>query len=202
MSLGPDIKLVYDEIGTQINVLGGASGEYIDFEISAQATKPFIREYFLSGNFQYETQAEAGSIVEFVNTADYYMVMNKTAEQFENEVIEYNCVLYKCNVSGEILRPSGEVWDAQTYHKVQQFSLVDSNCYALQTEPMYGNDMDLDEPFGASDIKKVFLYIPKSYELQRLDRWQPVSGEYYMVDTILPRRYPAVDLVILEEDNR
>jgi hypothetical protein len=70
------------------------------------------------------------------------------------------------------------------------------------TEPLFSGDLDTDEQLGLIGIKKDELYIPKSYGIQVLDRYQPVSGEYYQVESIKIRRFPGVDVAILGEDTR
>lgn len=207
MAISSDIKNVYSEIGSEINVVGVASGEYIDTELNTMSSKPFIREAFIQASFPYDTSANAGNLIQLVETGDVYMMMNKTPDFFENAIIEYDCVLYKCNVSGELLRPSGEVYDPQTYHRQTVFELISSNNYSLQTEPFYGNDLITDDdpkeaPIGNVLISKAELYVPKSVGIEVNDRWQPVSGEYYRVDNVSRRVFPGVDVAILNEDTR
>ena len=61
----------------------------------------------------------------------------------------------------------------------------------------------LDDPSSAIlEIDRQALYIPSSAGIQVLDRYQPASGEYYRVEAVKSRRYPAVDLVIVGEDTR
>jgi len=209
MSLGEDIKEAIEDVGVGFTVLrdaGNISGEYLDFEISKQVTKPFIREYFLSSTLSYETDVITGDVIRFDPTDDNYLVMNKTPELFENSVIGYDCILYKANVSGELLRPSGETWDAtwdtETYHKTPEWETIKAECYALQTEALYGHDLDTDEELAMIGVENHELYIPHSVGVQVLDRYQPASGEYYRVETIKTRRYSGVDVCELGEDRR
>ena len=205
MTLGTDIKEVLEEVGAAITVLrsaGDISGEFFDFDLNAQVTKPFIREFFLEAMVSYDTNAVLGDVVEIDETGERYIVMNKTPELVENAVMNYSCVFYKTNVSGELLRPSGEVRSSQTYHKQTIFNSVGAECFALMTEPLFSGDLDTDEQLGLIGIKKDELYIPKSYGIKALDRYQPVSGEYYIVESIKTRRYPGVDVAILGEDTR
>lgn len=201
MTLGADIKEALTEIGAVVIVRSGET-EYVDLETNAQVTKPFIREFFLEAMVSYDTDMESGSVVEVDLTGEHYLVMNKTPEIVENAIMNYSCVFYKANVSGEILRPSGEVRSTQTYHKVSVFNSVATDCYALLTEPLFSGDLETDEQLGLLGIKKEELYIPRSYGIQVMDRFQPVSGEYYIVESIKARRFPAVDVAILGEDTR
>ena len=205
MSVGEDIKEVYQEIGASITILrdsGNITGEYVDLEENSQVTKPFIREFFLEAGFQHDSVGVVGDVVTLDTIAAQYMVMNWTPDLFENAVIENRAVLYKCNVSGEILRPSGEeVW-GDMYHKTTQFESIRTNCYALQTEPLFGNLLNTDEELGAINIERDELYIPSRFGIQVNDRYSPASGEYYRVESVLKRRFPGVDVCRLGEDTR
>uniref|UniRef100_A0A6M3ISU3 Uncharacterized protein n=1 Tax=viral metagenome TaxID=1070528 RepID=A0A6M3ISU3_9ZZZZ len=205
MSIGEDIKGALQDIGTTITIYrdsGNLSGEYIDYEPNAQVTKPFIREFFLESMVSYDTNLISGDAFRLDKTGEDFLLMNKTPVVIENAVSNYDCVLYKCNVSGEILRPSGEVRSTQTYHKVTSFISVETECFALMTEPLFSGDLDTDEQLGLIGMQKNELYIPKTNGIQVLDRFQPVSGEYYMVDSIKIRRFPGIDVAILSEDTR
>ena len=104
MSIGPDIKEVLTEVGTAYTIIrsaGNVAGEYLDYELNAQVTKPFIQEFFLDASLSYNTALIAGDILEFNVAGTRYLLMNKTPETFENEVISYAAVLYKSNVNNE-----------------------------------------------------------------------------------------------------
>lgn len=77
-----------------------------------------------------------------------------------------------------------------------------SNCYALLVPPEFGGEIETEEEIGILEMDRQALYIPSSVGVQVLDRYQPVSGEYYRVEAVKTRRYPAVDLVLLGEDTR
>lgn len=203
--IGEDIKQAYIEVGTSYEVVRNGvqvgSGEFLSYELNAQVTKPFIREYFLEASLPYDTSGEAGDVLIFARSKEAYLVMNKTAFEIENEVAEYASVLYKANVSGELRRPSGEIWSDQTYHKVPVFSLVASNCYALLTESLFRYELS-EQDFGELTITKDEMYIPRCYGVQVNDRYSPTSGEYYKVSTVKTKGFPGVDVVALEEDTR
>jgi len=205
MGIGADIKAVFQDVGTGITIVrdsGHVSGEYIDFTLNRQVTKPFIREHFLEASLAHDTVAVTGDVLRFNTTEDNYLLVNKTPEMFEDGVITYESVLYKCNITGGVLlRPSGEVRDAH-YHKQTQWDTVKSDVHALQTEALYGTDLLTDEELGRLSIENDELYIPTSVGVTVLDRWEPVSGEFYMVMSIKKRRYDAVDICMVEEDTR
>ena len=131
------------------------------------------------------------------------MMMNLTPAFLENAILHYDAVMYKCNVSGELLRPSGEAdWDSTTYKHSEVFNTVKSHCFALLVPPEFGGEIDTEEGIGILEIDRQALYIPSSAGIQVLDRYQSASGEYYRVESVKPRRYPGVDLVIVGEDTR
>ena len=200
--VGEDIKDALIEVGSEIQrVDGGIKAEFIDTEPNSQVTKPFIREFFKEGTFPYDTNHKAGDVIHMSITNEDWLMMNHTPDTFANEVVMYSTVLYKSNVSGEIFRPSGEV-DDNYYHTVEAFELLQSNCYALLTEPLFGGGIDLEEELALIDIERNELYIPSSYGIRELDRYQPVSGEFYMVKAVKSRRFANVDVCELEEDTR
>jgi hypothetical protein len=206
MGIGPDIAEVIQEIGTAFTIVrdsGNITGEYLDFDPNTQVTKPFIREFFLEIMLSYQTLAESGDVIEFDVPGDRYLLMNKTPDMFENEIIKNDGVIYKCNVSGELFRPSGESdWNDQTYRRPEHFELIKANCYALLTTPMHGGELEEDEPIGLIEPENQELFIPSSIGIQVLDRYQPKSGEYYRINAVKKRRYPNVDVALLGEDTR
>ncbi len=207
MGLGPDIKDVYRDIGSAITIVRREellSGEFIDHELNAQATKSFIKSFFRNASFPYDTSGEAGDIVTLDVTGEYFIIVHFAGELFENSITEYDAVLYKCNIlSGELWRPSGEdVWPDASYHKETEWQLISGELFGLQTEPLFGQDFDSDAELGQIGIERHQLYIPESYNVQLKDRWQSASGEWYQIESIKRRRFPNVVICELGEDTR
>jgi hypothetical protein len=210
MTLGADIKEVYTDVGAAYAVTRpgpGASGEietgYLDFELNRQVTKPFIREYFIEASLPYDSVSAVGDVVEFTVDGRKFLLMNLTPDLFENEVFEYQGVLYKCNVlAGKLERFSGEDWDDQTYKKDFVWDEIDDAIPALVTESLFGHSLETDVELGMLGLERHELYIPSSYGIKVLDRFTPVSGEFYMVTTIKSRRYDGIDVAELETDRR
>lgn len=204
MGIGLDIKEVLVDVGVAFSILrdsGTLSGEYLDYETNRQVTKPFIREYFLEATLPYDTRAIPGDIIKFDKTGDNFILVNKSVELFENDYVAYEGVLYKCNVSGEIRRYSGEGWSSQTYENIAEWETIKTNVYALLTERLYGADLN-EEDFGQLKIAKNDLYIPAIQNIQVLDRYVPASGEYYKVTTVERNKFNKVDVCRVEEDTR
>ena len=205
MSVGEDIKEAIEEVGSAYTILrdsGNITDEIGLLEYSAQVTKPLTIESFRRGTMGFDTQIITGDVIEFGIIDQRFIVTNTMPDMFENAIVQYDTVLYKCNVkNGEIFRPSGETWSS-AYHKESQWETVKAGCNAMQVSALYGNDLATDEELALIGLQKDEVLIPHSYGAQVLDRWQPYSGEYYMVATIETRRYPNVDVLIVANDQR
>lgn len=202
MTIGPDIEEVLEEECTSFTILrdsGNITGEFLDFEPNTQVTKPFIREFFLEAILAYNTQVRDGDLIQFDVTGDIYLVMNFTAEMFENAVIDYSVVLYKTNVTLSIFRPS--TVESPNYHDRTVWTLVKSGVRALLTSPLYGSELDEERELGALGLQMQELYINAG--IQTLDKIVvQETGEHYKVDSIKQRRFKTVKVAELGEDTR
>ena len=204
--VGEDIKEAYEAAGSSFTILRGddeIGGGYFKDKLNRLVTKPFIREFFLEVSLAYDTVVLPGEVVRMDTTTEVYLVMNLTPQVLENEIIAYHCVFYKCNVSGELKRPTETDggW-GDDYRINAGFSTFTSGCYALQTEALYGHDLETDEELGMLGLENHELYVPHSVGVQIHDRYEPVSGEYYRAETIKTRRYNGIDVVGLAQDTR
>jgi hypothetical protein len=205
MSIGPDIKEAIWDVGVFYDILLPTplpDQEKLVYKGNAQATKPFIREFFLEATISYDSLATPGSVIKISTSAIPYIVMNKTPSLFEDAVIENKVVLYKCNVSGELLRISGEVGWNPSYKKTPVFEVIRANVYALQTEVLAGSGILPEQEIGAISTDRQDLYAPSYYGIKELDRYTPVSGENYMVKAVKKRLYDNVDVCELIPDKR
>lgn len=205
MSIGPDIEEVLDEVGTSYTILrdsGNVTGEKTYYKTNSQVTKPFIREFFLEAWFRYSTQAIGGDYIQFNKTGDIFLLMNKSPQMFEDSIIKYDVVLYKCNVLVDVLRPvESDNWDAN-YRKLTSWQIIAESQPALVTTPLYGHDLATDEELGYLGLEVHELYLPESLGVQVLDRIRLNLSEYYRVETIKPRRYANVNVIEIGEDTR
>jgi hypothetical protein len=201
---GIDIVEAYEDVGTSFQILrDGAilSGEYTNSTLNRQVTKPFIREFFREASLPYNTAVVAGDVVKFAPTHEVFLVTSRTPKIFENEVISYESVLYKCNVSGELKRFSGETRDAD-YHLQPVFQTVKSDCYALVTEGLFGYGISEDSELTRIGLAPNQCYMPSKFDPRLEDRYEPVSGEYYIVQAVKKRQFEAVTVLELNEDTR
>ena len=202
--IGNDIKETLIEVGASYTILresGNLTGDYIDYENNSQVTKPFIREYFLEATMAYDTLAVPGDVLTIDPIDQQFIVMNSSSEQFENSIISKGIVLYKCNVSGELLRFSGEGRDS-LYRPITKWNTVKSNAYGLLTETLFGTTLTQDDELGQLGIESDDLYLPHSYGAKINDRYEYVSGEFLKIETVEKRKFDSVDVCHLAEDTR
>ena len=206
--VGLDIKDVLEEIGTSFTYLvrpdsGELGTQYLDYEMNRQVTKPFIREYFLEAMFPYDTDAVGGDVIKFLD-GRIFMIMNITDENLFNESLGKEAVLYKCNVSGELRRASGEAsWDTTySYQRSTVWESIAIPAYGLLSEKLFGTDLEQDADFGQISLEAQILYLPNSYGAKVLDRYSPKSGEYYKIQAIRTREFDSVDVCHVVEDTR
>lgn len=209
VGLGADIKEVYIELGTAVSIISRnpvVTGEKVIYELNAQATKPFIREHHLDATFPYDTVVTTDDVLEFDETGGQYLVMNKTPDMFEDSIVEWSMVLYKCNLplTAHILRPI-EIRDPVSYDMIQGWHIVvDSPVYGLISDRIFGSEISQEEAGGAGQfpIWRIDLYLPKYYGVKPLDRVIISETEYYKVETIEDYYYPGVCTALLVEDTR
>jgi hypothetical protein len=204
-TLGDDIGEVFEEVGVHFSVIRGGeafdSGEYLVYDLNRQVTKPFIREHFLEAEMSYIASLRTGDIAVF-DDGRKFLVMNRTAEQFENEAVLQNAVLYMSNASVRILRSEGEDWD-ENYLKIPRWSPIHSGeVDALITEALYGHSLESDKELAMIGIENHELYIPKWVGIEVRDRVEWSSGEFYQINTVMKRRYSGIDVAELGVDTR
>lgn len=206
MGIASGIKRAIEKVGTAYTVIrdsGNISGEFLDYDVNRQVTKPFIREFFVEVTLPYDTPAVAGDVIQFDEDRRCFLVMNQSPERFKNALISYQSVFYKANVSGELQRFSGETgWSSQTYTRDSHWETEKSPAYGLLTENLFGTDLDRDEEFAQFSLQSSTLYLPHSYGAIVLDRYVPSSGEYFKIASVESRKFDNVDVCHLEEDTR
>jgi len=204
MTIGDDLKATFEEVGAAFTVIrdaGNLTGDYLDYELNRQVTKPFIREYFLEASVGHDVDVVAGDVVQIDTLGKQYLVMNLTSDMFENATISKEVVLYKSNVSGELLRFSGEGWDSDYRHR-QQWDTQKSDAYGLLTEKLFGTDLTQDEELGQMGLEASVLYLPNSYGAKALDRYEYTSGEFLKIEVVEKRKFDRVDACHVTEDTR
>jgi len=205
-TMGEDIKgCVLQEAGIAFTILrdsGDVTGEYTLLAGNAQVTKPFIREFFLEGVVAYDSVLVSGDVLQINQTGTKYLVANVTPDMLLNSIFQNSIVLYKSNLTVDVLRPSEGDYSTQTYHRETHWSYIARSQPVLITTPLYGHDLVTDEEIALLSIETHEMYIPTSVGVQVLDRIRVSSTEYYRVESVKPRRYEGLDVVELGEDQR
>jgi hypothetical protein len=205
MGLGEDVKEVLRDVGLgfTIHKFDGTSisGEFLDYTVNRQVTKPFIREFFLEIMLPYDTQAVAGDLISFDGDGRRFLIMNLTPEIFEGDITEFNAVLYKVNASGEVFRASGEM--NSDYHTTETWQRV-AGCEVLITERLFGTELDQFSIIGQVEVEANDLYISGNAGIRPMDRFQvnPPSGEVYKVEVVKRHQFDNVHVCTIVEDTR
>jgi len=204
--LGADIREVYDELGAIthiVNRIPVVTTERILYDLNAQATKPFIREHFLDATLPQDTSITTDDVILIVETGKNYLVMNKTPEMFEDSIVEWNAVLYSCNLVSTacILRP---VEVRVGYNMTTSWSVIaEAPIYGLMSDRLFGSEIDQHTAsVGQEAVWRVDLYLPKFYGIKPLDRLYLTDTEYYKVESVQNYNYPGVCVALLVEDTR
>jgi hypothetical protein len=199
MGVGADLKDALREIGVLVTWDTNPTGEYVQLKANEAVKQSFLQEFVLDAVFPFDTSIQPGDVVYVPIMDTYYLCMSRLVKAFENEVIKYITRLYKCNItSGELMRPSQSSYNSQ-YKKTLTFPQVYTSIKACQTDVMAGIDKQEMDIIG---LDKDELYISSVYETQQFDRFQSASGEYYMVDSVIRRRFNGVDICKLVPDTR
>jgi hypothetical protein len=203
MSIGLDLKEAIEAVGVTASIIGrNEPDEFVRFKPNKQVTKPFIREYFMETMLSFDTHVVPGDIVEVEVTGLRYIMMNRTPDLFENEVMRYSGVVYKTNVQGSLQRPvysrSVNLQKMETFMPVPGAESID----ALMVEALYGHSLETDRELGELGLEKHELYIPRRFGAKHKDRFYINEDNYYRVITIKTHRYDDVDVLEIDIDTR
>ncbi len=203
--IGVDISEVITELGVEVEILRSPTNitEKIIYDMNSQATKPFIREFHRDGSFGYLTNIVTGDVLFIPATGEHLLVMNKTPDMFENEIVEYASVLYKCNFGpgAKISSPSGVVRD-ENYQLVEGWVDKVPVAFGIIADKLQGSNIDQEEPVGQIQIWAIEAFVPASYDVKPLDRLYISPTEYYKIEKVEKYRYPNILVLDLAEDTR
>lgn len=203
--IGIDIYEVLNELGMTIEILEREDSpiiEKIDYDSNSQMTKPFNAEHFLMVMFGYNSVVVPGDLLHSIAQNVYYRVMNSFPEVFEDTVIYYQGIVYKCNENVSILRPV-ESRDPKTLKMGVTWDTVHSDVRCLITDKLYGSELNTETAFIQLDLRQRVMYFPKKYEVRQKDR--VICSNYnlpYEVTNVETNTYPGMNVVYLEEDTR
>lgn len=207
MSIGPDIKEVFIELGMPITIykVDGTTvtGEYVDYDDTFhKATTELQRQFALTVSLPYDSQAAAGDVFQLVGRDERYIVISLKPQYFENEYVTHEAYLLQCNVLGRLSRLSeGRV----NYDAIETWVTMYDNIYGVQFER--GSNTNAEEIVDLMEVPigTKILYIQNYSDVRVGDRWYPDNTdltERYRIDTIHTRRFAGCKHCFLAEDTR
>lgn len=163
MGLGSDVLEIYRELGRHYEVIHDGvvvSQESLLHTTNTQATKPFVLLAHLKVELPYNTMAQGGDILHFIDEGSYYLVTMKQPFIFENEVVHFFSVIYRCNC-----RVNANHWDADgrdaNERKIGHWVPLASNLYGCIADPYQGEEVEKDRDSGEFYGKEIYdLYLP------------------------------------------
>lgn len=205
--IGVDIASVINELGVLATVIKEINGsvqtstEKITYEINEQATNTFVREFHLNASFAYNTVINSGDVIQFEGNS--YLVSNKTPDTFENTIVEYASVIYKCNLpsTAKIVTWS-QTQNPTTYEITSGWTVKKALAYGLIYQDSRNTLLDEGNPVGRDVIFGLMCLVPANYDVAKLDRVIVSPTEYYMVQDIEKYQFPGIHVLTLIEDTR
>ncbi len=206
MGIGADIKQVFSEVGTLVEVEGSDVKEYIDYDFNVQVGNPFLREHLRVGSFSHDTQINAGDVLYVPKNGERLLVVNFIPEMFENDIVAINTTLYKCNVHFKCYREKTVVGDGSLRaqaNRTVEWSFIDEG-YAAFTASLRGNISEISEyqAFGDLLVRKDTLFFSDSVDVRPKDRVLLTESEYYEVGNVDKKRFNQCSVCLLNEDAR
>lgn len=212
MSIGADIKEVFDELGSPVHVYKYANGEtyeeYVDTTFEVNHVYPWTSHYIVKAFLAYDTRVEAGDLITFMDepaSPQRFLVTAMQSELFEAQVVTKESVLYKCNAVAQIKRRT-EARNAD-YELQVLWPTVNSGEYGFFTGQLESYHTS-EEGNTVSLLDRNLLYISDHIDLRIEDRcvikdsMDEVSGEVYEVELIETHRLPNIKICRLVDDSR
>lgn len=201
--IGIDIAEVFAELGVEITILRSPVNlqEKIVYEVNALSANTFLREHLLNCSLAYNTNVVTGDIILFHDC--YYLVVNKTADDFENSIVEYSSTLYKCNMpsTAKLLRPNDTI-NGTTFVITHNWTVITDLLYGVITQDKRTTRLDDEVSEGKQPVWVLECFIPSSNNAAIGDRIYLSSVESYRVQDIEYYRFPGVHVIYLVNDDR
>lgn len=211
-AIGDDIAEVLAELGSAITIYKYVTGqtfqEYVDPNYEVNHVYPWTSHYMIKGDFGYNTRAEPGDLLTFIddpNGITRYLLVALAKERFEREIIAKEGVLYMCNKIVQILELGATTDD--NYEQVSTWNNKYSGEYAFVTGDIDSNK-ERKEQFGEFAIDSNHIYFSTHLDVQQDDRCivkdsiTDVSGEIFRVTVVEKHRLPGVNICKIVQDDR
>jgi len=211
MSIGPDIKEVFEELGTAIIIHKPdgtiVSNEFMDYDDTFHdASTELQRQFALTGSLAYDSKIIIGDIIKFVNHEELYITIGVKPSYFEDLYVTKEVYLLRCNTVGMFCRKT-EIRN-ENLEVVTDWVELFEHINAVQFER--GTNTEAEEFTDVMEISigTQLLYV-SSFDIQIGDRWYPNEldrEKYFRIDTIHTRRFSngqdACYLCFLADDTR
>jgi len=212
MTVGDDIKEVFNELGPAVSVYKHAEdasySEHIDYSFEVNRIYPHTSHYIIKALFVYDTAAAPGDIVSFVDDSeitDSFLLVSMMKERFEGSVISKEGVMFLCNSYVDVSRRT-EIRDAD-YNLQVSWSTHVSGELAFFTGQLDDNQT-YSKDYAEFSIDSNLLYVSGDIDIRKDDRCtvkqslEDVSGEVFKVTIVETNRLPNVKICKVIEDTR
>jgi hypothetical protein len=202
LGIGPDISEVLDELGVEAVILRSPVNlvEKITYDVNGQASNPFMREFALAASFRYNTVIVQGDIVQI--DTDFYLVVHKTPDNFEDSIVEHASGLLKCNIPAFSLLSPTEVKDPDTFVITKGWTIKKAGGHCLIYKNARSVLLNNETSTGKDTTYTLDCFVPASYGAVKLDRVYISPTEFYRVQDVEKYMYPGVHVLTLVEDER
>jgi hypothetical protein len=205
--IGNQLVKVFQKNGTKITPIKGAAltegnSEYILTELSNQATKVFIQEYYLKAHFNYNTAVIPGDCIRTDYDNLTYLVMNLTNDPFRNEIVQKAATLYKTNNTVRIYE------ETKTFSETLQKEVITwTDKYNLDipctlTDTRFGNEISDFNNIGGLVLDSSIVYFARFWDVAEFDRLIFGTGEIMKVESVDKYSYGYAYEITLGEDTR
>jgi hypothetical protein len=200
--IGPDIKEVMNELGNLAVILRSPTNltEKITYDVNGQSSNPFMREFALAASLVYDTVIQPGDLLQF--NGETYLVVHKTPDDFEGEVVEYAAGFLKCNIPTFSLLSPTTVQDPDTFIITNGWAVKKALGHCLIYHNARGALLNSDSNAGKETTFTLDCFVPASYNAAKFDRIHISGTEYYRVQDVEQYSYPGVHILTLVEDDR
>lgn len=165
MSLGPDVKEIYQELGRRYEVLRegvAVAEESLLHKANTQATKPFVLLAHLKVRFPFDTIVKGGDVIRFKDDGSHYTATMMQPDVFENEIVYFFSVVYRCNCRVELEHWNALGRDANERRTGAWDPLpLGTGLFGCIADPYQGEEIESERESGESYGKEIYdLYIP------------------------------------------
>lgn len=212
MTVGDDIKEVFNELGPAVSVYKHAEdtshSEHIDYSFEVNRIYPHTSHYIIKALFVYDTVAAPGDLVSFVDDSeitDTFLLTSMMKERFEGNVISKEGVLFLCNSYIDVSR--------RTETRDDDYNLQTSWPNHVSDELVFFTGQIDDNKIQNKDfadfvIESNLLYVSGNIDIREDDRCtvkqsaEDVSGEVFQVTIVETNRLPNIKMCKVVEDTR